>query len=102
MTMEAVSKLIEERDELQRQVWALQANANAAAVGSSKLRRIMARTKITVPCVMVKPTKYEDLPLGWQERKEWVASVFLSDAEVDLFRDDYTHWLPFQWPEVRG
>ena len=51
-------------------------------------RRITARTKMTVPCIMAY--------IG--QDKRWRYTVVDWDLRyADAIRNTYTHWLPFQW-----
>ena len=57
----------------------------------AQFRRIMPGEEITVPCMMAR----------W-DGKHWWAMVIYIESAASRLRNKYTHWLPFQWPEVRG
>ncbi len=59
----------------------------------AQFRRITPETEITVPCV---------LAVDGIEPEGWIAFVAHTEQSVILWMSDYTHWLPIQWPEVRG
>ena len=85
-------EIMEERDEARAQVAALQAEAKAAAKAPARFRRITARTKLTVPCVMAREVG----------TSTWESFVCETESGAGDWSGEYTHWLPFQWPEVRG
>lgn len=74
---------------------AKKADEKAAATAPAKFRRITKRAKVTAPCVLAVLDK-TSIPYRWQ-----LAAVTVQTT-IDLFGDRYTHWLPIQWPEVRG
>ncbi len=84
-------KVMEERDKEKLAVSCLQAEIKAAAKAPAQFRRITKQTEITVPCVMAR----------W-DGTHWWAMVIYVESAVSGLRNRYTHWLPFQWPEVRG
>lgn len=60
-----------------------------------KFKRITKRTKFTFPCL---------LAYNWALNPRcpsygWDAKVFTTQLDVNAWGADYTHWLPFQWPE---
>ena len=76
--------------QLDAEIKAIQRIVAKEASKPAQFRRITARTKITVPCVMAL----------WDGERWWIKAIYVaSDAERLLGR--YTHWLPFQWPGVR-
>lgn len=70
---------------------AKKAEAKAAATAPARFRRITPRSKVTAPCLL---TKDDD---GF-----WSTRLCYIDDAVTEWKDNYTHWLPIQWPEVRG
>lgn len=59
----------------------------------AQFRRITAETEITVPCVLA--CRLSDGGL--------YARMANTMDDIAALGDDYcTHWLPIQWPEVRG
>ena len=57
----------------------------------AQFRRITPETELTVPCVLV-----------YQHKGIWSAVVIDNYEWAIRFRVNATHWLPVQWPEVRG
>lgn len=70
---------------------AKKAEAKAAATAPARFRRITKRTKVTAPCLLTK-----DDDVFWSTRLCYI------DEAATEWKDKYTHWLPIQWPEVRG
>ncbi len=62
-----------------------------------KFKRITAKTKLTFPCL---------LAYNWAKQTGgygWTIQVYERSAQVEVWGiDGYTHWMPFEWPEVRG
>ena len=56
--------------------------------------RITPETELTVPCVLAK----ED---AWRPG-EWKGMVAINEQVLLDWIDAHTHWLPIQFPEVRG
>ena len=54
-----------------------------------KFERITPETVITVPCVLAVLDRFG----------EWDAYFTANERVVELMRNEYTHWLPIQWPE---
>ena len=74
------------------EITTLKAEAKAAAKAPAKFRRITPETVITAPCVLARV----------EGGTEWIMKPVHTEAGVAWLRSDYTHWLPIQWPEVRG
>lgn len=68
-----------------------------AVTAAAQFRRITPEEEITVPCVMARLIVRDG-------GKAWDASLMLySSPTVDFYRRAFfTHWLPIQFPEVRG
>lgn len=58
----------------------------------AQFRRITPETEIAVPCVLA---HCDESGFYW-------AMVIYTKQEAKRLRIKYTHWLPIQWPEVRG
>lgn len=61
----------------------------------AKFRRITKRSKLTAPCVLARE---------YMMSLKWHGEMF-TDARTlkrELSVGSWTHWLPIQWPEVRG
>lgn len=56
-----------------------------------KFKRINRHTKFTFPCMVAWRSRIDD--------RRWQPTV-LENGPVDV--SIYTHWMPFEWPEVRG
>lgn len=102
MSMGALLKVIEERDEARQEVRDLTAQAKAAAIAPARFRRITPRTKVTAPCVLALVGNAVDSEgPRWGEKEEWVATICHNDIEVNKVKNLYTHFLPIEFPEVR-
>lgn len=60
----------------------------------AQFRRITPRTKVTAPCSLARKSSEG----GWEAIVRYTQPFV--DAELSL--KNWTHWLPVQWPEVRG
>ena len=94
MTIGALLKVIEERDEARAEVRALQAQAKAAAKATTRFRRITKRAKVTAPCVLARLNE-ASIPHRWE------TLMATQPFTVDVVGTQYTHYLPIRWPEVR-
>ena len=57
-------------------------------------RPITETTKLTFPCLVARQT----VP-GFDPGDEWSARIAYESTVERHVRDNYTHWLPFQWPK---
>lgn len=60
----------------------------------AKFLRITKRTRVTAPCVLARQD--DDCKLGWD-------TIVLYDTDLaQALLPRYAHWLPIEFPEVRG